>query len=134
MAKESHMTINKKIGPLVGFFKNLKFIAINIMVLVILTFAFISGDGKKILLSFYENITGQKFETFSPIEDYSGESYTILKYKLLERNIGIDNVDITIFKESDVLHKYRVVLNEEVLLYKVEKTSNGVWKINQIKP
>ena len=115
-------------------FKNAKFIALNIMVLMILGFALVSGNGKKIVLSFYENITGLKFETFSLIEDFSNETYIILKDKLLrDKNIRIEDVDVTIFKESDAFHKYCVVSNEEVFFYKVDKKSNGTWHIRQEK-
>ena len=134
MEKESDKTITKKICSLMELFKNAKFIALNIMVLMILGFALVSGNGKKIVLSFYENITGHKFETFSLIEDFSNETYIILKDKLLrDKNIRIEDVDVTIFKESDAFHKYRVVLNKEVFLYKVDKKSNGTWQIRQEK-
>jgi hypothetical protein len=136
MKKEGHKVINKKIGSLVELFKNAKFIVLNVMVLVILAFALISGDVKKIVLNFYKNVTGQQFETFSPIEmeELSNETYLILKHKLLQdQNIRIENVDVRIFKESETSYKYRVILSEDVFFYKIKKNSNGIWQINTIQ-
>jgi hypothetical protein len=133
MEKDSYKAINKKKGSLLELFKNAKFIALNVMALVMLGIALISGDGKKIALNFYENLTGEKLETFSSIEDFSHETYKILKYKLSHQNIGIKNADVTLFKESDALYKYRVVLKEDVIFYKVEKKLNGTWQIKQEK-
>ncbi len=75
MEKESQKSLNRKTASLLDLFKNTKFIILNIITLVIIVFALISGDGKKIALNLYENITGQKYETFSSIEDFSNETY-----------------------------------------------------------
>ena len=134
MEKESHKLLNRKTASLLDLFKNAKFIILNLITLVIIVFALVSGDGKKIVLNLYENITGQKYETFTSIEDFSNETYLILKDKLLrDKNIRIEDVEVTVFNESDAFYKYRVVLNEKVLFYKVEKKSGGFWHIKQEK-
>lgn len=134
MEKESHKSLNRKTAYLLDLFKNTKFIILNIITLVIIVFALLSGDGKKIVLTLYENITGQKYETFSSIEDFSNETYFILKYKLLEdKSIRIKDAEVTVFNKSDTFYKYRVEVNEEVFFYKVEKKSNGLWHIRQEK-
>ena len=130
MEKEKNKSIVEKIGVLTGFLKNVKFLVLTIIALVILGGAIISGDGKDIVLSLYKNVTGEKYQTFSPVKDYSNATYIILKDKLSrDKNIGLENADITIFKESDSLHKYRVELKEEVYFYSVKKKQNGTWQI-----
>ena len=134
MEKESHKSLNRKTASLLDLFKNTKFIILNIITLVIIVFALISGDGKKIVLNLYENITGQKYETFTSIEDFSNETYLILQDKLLrDKNIRIEDVEVTVFNESDAFYKYSVVLNEKVLFYTAEKKSAGFWHIKQEK-
>ena len=134
MEKESHKSSNRKTASLLDLFKNAKFIILNIITLLIIVFALISGDGKKIALNLYENITGQKYETFSSIEDFSNETYLILKDKLFrDKNIRIEDAEVTVFNKSDAFYKYRVVLNEKVFFYKAEKKSNGLWHIKQEK-
>ena len=130
MEKEKNKSIVEKIGVLTGFLKNVKFLVLTIIALVILGGAIISGDGKDIVLSLYKNVTGEKYQTFSPVKDYSNATYIILKDKLSrDKNIGLENADITILKESDSLHKYRVELKEEVYFYSVKKKQNGTWQI-----
>ncbi len=127
MEKESQKSLNRKTASLLDLFKNTKFIILNIITLVIIVFALISGDGKKIALNLYENITGQKYETFSSIEDFSNETYLILKDKLLrDKNIRIEDAEVTVFNKSDAFYKYRVEVNEKVLFYKAEKKSNAL--------
>ena len=134
MKKESHTSSNRKTASLLDLFKNTKFIILNIITLVIIVFALISGDGKKIALNLYENITGQKYEIFTSIEDFSNETYLILKDKLLrDKNIRIEDAEVTVFNKSDAFYKYRVVLNKKVFFYKAEKKSNGLWHIKQEK-
>lgn len=134
MEKESHKSSNRKTASLLDLFKNAKFIILNIITLVIIIFALISGDGKKIALNLYENITGQKYEIFTSIENFSNETYLILKDKLLrDKNIRIEDAEVTVFNKSDAFYKYRVVLNEKVFFYKAEKKSNGLWHIKQEK-
>ena len=134
MEKESHKLLNRKTASLLDLFKNAKFIILNLITLVIIVFALVSGDGKKIVLNLYENITGQKYETFTSIEDFSNETYLILKDKLLrDKNIRIEDAEVAVFNESDAFYKYRVVLNEKVLFYKAEKKSGGFWHIKQEK-
>jgi uncharacterized membrane protein len=125
--------INKELTPIIDLFKNVKFIVINAIVLVILAFAVFSGKGEKLILNMYESITGEKYETFSPIENSSDETYVILKYKLEDQNVDIQNAEIKVFKESDKLIKYKVIVNNNVSVYKIEKGSNGIWKITQGK-
>ena len=134
MEKESHKSLNRKTASLLDLFKNTKFIILNIITLVIIVFALISGDGKKIALNLYENITGQKYEAFSSIEDFSNETYLILKDKLLrDKSIRIEDAEVTVFNKSDAFYKYRVEINEKVFFYKAEKKSNGLWHIRQEK-
>jgi hypothetical protein len=134
MEKESHKSLNRKTASLLDLFKNTKFIILNIITLVIIVFALISGDGKKIALNLYENITGQKYEAFSLIEDFSNETYLILKDKLLrDKSIRIEDAEVAVFNKSDAFYKYRVEVNEKVFFYKAEKKSNGLWHIRQEK-
>ena len=67
MEEESNKSIAKKLGNLTGFVKNVKFLVLIIITLLILGTALLSGDGKFIILSVYENVTGQKYQTFSPV-------------------------------------------------------------------
>ena len=124
-----------KIASTLEILKNVKFIVINVAVLIILGIAFISGDGTKILSEFYVKLTGQQYETFSTIDenDFSTDTYLIVKDKLLrEYNISIENADITLFKESEVSHKYRIVLNEDKIYYLIRKKSDGIWRTTTI--
>lgn len=99
---------------------------------MILGLAIFSGDGKNIILNSYENLTGQKFQSFSPIQDFSNESYLVLTAKLSrDANLKLEDTEITIFRESDTLHLYRVALKDEVYIYKVERKKDGTWRINK---
>jgi len=130
MEKENNKSLAKKLSILTGFIKNVKFLLLTIIALVTLGGALFSGAGKDIVLSLYKNITGQKYRTFSPVKDYSKATYIILKDKLSrDKNIGLENTDITIFQESDTLHRYRVELKDEVYFYSVKKKQNGTWQI-----
>ena len=130
MTRENNTSIVEKISVLTGFIKNLKFLILTIIALVILGGALLSGAGKDIFLSLYENVTGQKYETFSPVKDYSNATYIILKDKLSrDENIGLKNANITLFQESDTWHRYRVELKDDVYFYSVKKKQNGIWQI-----
>ena len=130
MAEEKNKSTGDKLSSLLGLIKNIKFLVLSAISLVILGLAMISGDGKNILLNSYENLTGQKFQNFSPIQDYSNETYLVLKAKLSrDTSFEIEDADITIFKESDTLHKYRVALKDEIYFYKIERKKDGTWLI-----
>lgn len=132
MEEGRHKSTGDKLVSLLGLIKNTKFLVLSAISLVILGLAIISGDGKNIVLNSYENLTGQKFETFSPIQDHLNETYLVLKAKLSrDANFKLEDAEITIFKESDTLHKYRVALKDEVFFYKVERKKDGPWLINK---
>ena len=132
MQKESNKSIGEKLGTFTDLVKNTKFLVLITITLVILGVALISGDGKNILQNLYENITGSKYQTFSPIQDYSTASYIILK-DILSRDtiIEIENSQITIFEESNISHKYRVEFKDQVYFYNIKKQQTGTWQIKQ---
>lgn len=131
MEKDSKKSFSEKLGSLTSIMKNLKFLVLTAITLVVLGFAITSGDGRNIALGFYENVTGKKYEDFSPVQDQSNETYLILKGKLSrDTNINVENAVIFIFKESDTLHRYRVEVMDEIYFYNVEKKQNGIWRIN----
>ncbi len=130
MEKEDNKSIAEKLGILTDFIKNVKFLLLTIIALVALGGALFSGAGKDIVLSLYKSVTGQKYQTFSPVKDYSNATYIILKDKLSrDKSIGLENTDITIFRQSESLHRYRVELKDEVYFYGVKKKQNGTWQI-----
>lgn len=132
MDEERKKSTGDKLSSLSGLIKNVRFLVLSAVSLVILGLAIISGDGKKIILNSYESLTGQKFETFSPIQDHSNETYLVLTAKLSrDANFKLEDAEITIFKESDSLHKYRVALTDEVHFYKVERKKDGTWLVNK---
>ena len=132
MEEERHKSTGDKLSSLLGLIRNTKFLVLSAISLVILGLAIISGDGKNIVLNSYENLTGQKFENFSPIQDHLNETYLVLQAKLSrDANFKPEDAEITIFKESDTLHKYRVALKDEVFFYKVERKKDGPWLINK---
>ena len=132
MEEERDKSTGEKLSSLMGVIKNIKFLILSAITLVILGLAIISGDGINIILNSYENLTGQKFQTFSPIEDYSNETYLVLKDKLSrDTSFRFEDADITVFKESDTLHKYRVELKDEIYFYKVERKKDGTWLVNK---
>ncbi len=132
MQKESNKSIGEKLGDFTNFVKNTKFLILTAIVLMILGVALISGDGKNIVQSLYENITGRKYQTFSPIQDYSTASYIILKDKLSRDTIiEIENAQITIFEESNTSHKYRVEYKNKTFSYHIKKKDNGTWQIKE---
>ena len=132
MEEERNKSTAGKLGSLLGLIKNIKFLLLTAISLVILGLAIFSGDGKNIILNSYENLTGQKFQNFSPIQDYSNETYLVLKAKLSrDTNFELEDADITIFKESDTLHKYRVVLKDQIYFFKIERKKDGTWLINK---
>ena len=132
MQEERKKSASEKLNSLLVVFKDIKFLALAAISLAMLGFAIFSGDGKKIILNSYENLTGHKLESFSPVQDYSNETYIILKDRL-SRDAGfkVEDADITVFKESDTLHKYRVALNDEIHFYKVERRADGTWLITK---
>ena len=122
----------EKLNRLIAMLKNAKFIAVNIIVAVVFALALASGDGQKIVSEFYEGLTGQKYEIFSPIEDYSHPTYIILKDKLLrDKMMQIGDADVTIFQGSELWCRYRVVFENKAFFYRVDKRSTGVWSIRQ---
>ena len=132
MEEENKKSTDVKPGSLLGLIKKIKFLLLTAISLVILGLAIISGDGKNIILHSYENLTGQKFQNFSPIQDYSNETYLVLKAKLSrDTNFELEDADITIFKESDTLHKYRVALKDQIRFYKIERKKDGTWLVNK---
>lgn len=130
--KESNGSNEKKLATVTAFIKNVKFLALTIIVLVVLGVAIISGDGKYIVVNLYKNVTGQKYQTFSPVQDYSNATYIILRDTLSrDTNIQFKNAEITLFKESDTSHRYRVELKDEIRFYNVKQKQNGIWQINK---
>ena len=130
--EERNKSTGDKLSSLLGLIKNVKFLVLSAISLVILGLAIITGDGKNIVLNSYEHLTGQKFQTFSPIQDYSNETYLVLTAKLSrDANFKLEDTEITIFKESDTLHKYRVASKDEVFFYKVERKKDGTWLLNE---
>ncbi len=113
-------------------FKSAKFIFLNLLVLAILGYALLSGNAGNILSNYYQKVTGEKFETFSPVTDISNQSYQILKYKLVKNNVKIEDSLVEIFKISELEHKYRVTTNAQTLEFIVQKQASGVWKIDQV--
>jgi len=132
MKKESNKSVGEKLGNFTSFVQNTKFLILTAIALVIIGVALVSGDGKNIVQNLYENITGKKYHTFSPIQDYSTASYIILKDKLSRDTIiEIENAHITIFEESNTSHKYRVEYKNKTCSYHVQKKENGTWQIKQ---
>ena len=130
--EERNKSTSDKLSSLLGIIKNLKFLVLSAISLVILGLAIFSGDGKNIILNSYENLTGQKFQTFSPIQDYSNETYLVLEAKLSrDAKFKLEDAEITIFEESDTLHKYRVALKDEIYFYKVERKKDGTWLLKE---
>lgn len=125
-------TNRTKMKSFIELFKNVKFLILNVIVLVVLGIAFLSGDGEKIALNTYENITGNKFEKFSPVDNISHPSYIALKDKVFrDLSVKIDNVSVSVFKVSDTSHKYRVEFKDTVYYYKIEKSADGIFIINR---
>ena len=132
MEKESNKSIGEKLGTLTSFIKNAKFLVLTSVALLVFGAAIISGDGKYIVLNLYENVTGQKYQNFSPVHNFSNASYIILKDTLSrDTNIRVESADITIFEESDTSHRYRVELKDEIYFYSVKKKQDGTWQINK---
>ena len=132
MEKESNKSIGEKLGTLTSFIKNAKFLVLTSVALLVFGAAIISGDGKYIVLNLYENVTGQKYQNFSPVQNFSNASYIILKDTLSrDTNIRVESADITIFEESDTSHRYRVELKDEIYFYSVKKKQDGTWQINK---
>ena len=130
--KDNNKSLGENLGSLANLIKNAKFLLLTILTLVVLGVAVFSGDGKNIALDFYENVTGRKFQTFSPVQNYSSETYIILKDTLSRKtSINIENKDISVFEKSDTFHRYRVTLRDEVFYYKIQKNSAGIWQIDK---
>jgi hypothetical protein len=133
MPKDNQNTMNKKLTTWIAVFKNVKFIVFNILFLIVLAVAFLSGDGRQMALDFYAKVTGQQLETFEPVDNaqLSNERYLILKHKLLQdKHVRIEDVDVRVFKESATSYKYRVPLSEAVFIYTIKKNASGIWQIN----
>ena len=106
MNKENDKGISSKLDFLIGLFKKIKFVVLALISLVVLGVALISGDGVEMFSTFYEKTTGLKQDIFSPIEDFSNETYLILKDKLLrDKNIRIEDAEVSVFNESDVFYR-----------------------------
>lgn len=131
MKKTGNMSMGEKLAAITDFLKNAKFLVLTAIVIMVLGVALLSGDGKNIVQNLYENITGKKHETYSPIQNYSNETYIILKDKLSrDATIDIENAQITIFEESDISHKYRVEFKDKTYFYRVKKLKD-TWQIKQ---
>jgi hypothetical protein len=131
MKKVGNTSIGEKLNSITGFIKNVKFLVLTAVVVVIFGVAIISGDGKNIVQNLYENIIGKKYQTFSPVQDLTKETYLILKDKLSrDTTIEIENAKIAIFEESDISHKYRVEFKDKIYFYHLKK-QNGTRQIKQ---
>ena len=134
MDKEKSNSLGEKFNTWTVLIKNIKFIALTIVSLVFFGAIIISGDMNKIFLGLYEDVTGQKPQTYSPIQDYSSATYIILKDKLSrEFNHKANNAEISIFEVSKDWHKFRVEINNEVYVYDVNKNQNNIWQIKKVK-
>jgi len=132
MEKESDKTIGEKLGAFANCIRNAKFLVLTVITLVFLAVAIISGNGKNIFSNTYEKITGQKYQTFSSVRDYSNPAYILLKEKISrDQNIGLENAVVTVFEESATAHRYRVEFNNNVYYYYINQKPNGVWHINK---
>lgn len=132
MKKAGQKSIGEKLGAITDIIKNAKFLILSAIVLVILGVALLSGDGKSVVQNLYENITGKKYQTFTPVQDLTKETYLILTAKLSrDTTIEIENAHISIFEESDISHKYRVEYKDKVYFYHVKKKQDGTWQIKQ---
>jgi len=132
MNKENDNDRSTKIDSLIELFKKIKILVLVVLSLMVFAVAIFSGDGTKLFSTFYEKTTGLKHETFSPIEDFSSESYLILKDNLSRnQNIKFEDAFITVYIESENLQKYRVEIDDEISIYSISKEANGVWKIKK---
>jgi len=133
MKKETGLIKPKNMGSFIELFKNVKFIVVNVLILTALVLALISGEGRNIAVKFYEKTTGQRYESFSPVEDRSMTTYLILKDKLRrDLDLDIEDVEVALFKVSADHHKYRVAVNSVVSFYDVEKGEGGIWHIRNL--
>jgi len=131
MKKAGQKSKREKLSAITDIVKNAKFLILTAIVLVVLGVALLSGDGKNVVQNLYENITGKKYQTFSPVQDLTKETFLILTAKLSrDTTIEIESAQITIFEESDISHKYRVEFKDKVNFYHVKK-QNGIWHIKQ---
>ena len=85
MTRKNDKGKKSKLDSFIELFKKIRFVVLAIGSVVILCVALLSGDGRKLFSTFYEKVTGINREVFSPIEDFSTESYLILK-DTLSRN------------------------------------------------
>ncbi len=130
------MSVNKengktsKLDSSIELIKKIKFVVLFIISAAVVSIAVVSGDGDKIISELYEKVTGVKHEVFVPVSDTSAEPYQILKYKL-SRNSGstFEDADITIYSKSETSYKYRVEVNGDYSIYKINKDAKGIWKI-----
>ena len=132
MKEQSNKSAGERLGALAGLIKNAKFLLLSAMALAVVGLAIVSGDGKDIVLDFYAKVTGRKFQTFSPIDDSSHETYMVLQDKLSrDTDIQLQDADISVFEESENSHKYRIEVQGDVHFYRVEQQRNGSWKISK---
>jgi len=132
MKHESETKPRKKKLSWIEGFKTSKFIILNAIILITLSIAVLSGDTKNIFLNVYEKTTGRKYESFSRIKDLSCETYIILKDKVSrDHHVQLMAKNVKIYKESGILHKYKITVNDNTFFYKVEKSSNNIWIITQ---
>lgn len=131
MEKENK-SIGEKLNKLADFIKNTKTMVITLVTLTVFAVAIISGDEKNIVQNLYEKLTGEKYRSFSQVTDRSNTAYLVLKAKLSrDNNIELPDSAVSIFKESDTLHRFRVTHQEQIWFYRVKKKPDGTWLINQ---
>jgi len=122
--------MGEKLDSLANLVKNSKTLVLTAITLLILGLALISGDAKDIFFNLYKNVTGQTYQSFSPVRDYSNPTYLALKDKFSrDTGFALKHADITIFEESDTEHSYRIELNGKVYFYAIKQKANGVWQI-----
>lgn len=124
---------NKRASVWVALFDNLKKIALGTATILIVVLVVGSGNGIKMMSSFYESISGNKIERFRPLIDIQHTSYLVLEDSLKREGITTSPRTVDVYKTSETSFKYRVKTNGQKVLYSVIQDAQGVWQINRLE-
>ena len=115
---------------MVTLIRNTKFIVMNVLVVIVLIFVFISGDAKETVLHFYATITGQQYALYEKVSNKTHPTYLILKDKLQRENKrDIEALDIRVNQINNKQYDYKYEINGNERVVSMHQQAGGIWRV-----
>ena len=120
----------KNLTDIVTLVRNTKFIVMNILVIIVLIFVFISGDAKETVLNFYATVTGQQYALYVKVNNKTHPTYLILKDKLQRENKrDIEALEVRVHQVNNKHYNYKYEINGNERDVSMSQQENGTWQV-----